>query len=89
MKNVESYILQIEDDKAGTGKKDFDRQVEKKEGENQIEEDKDRVEEIKDPDNPPEQGKERDQLQISEKILEEKEVTVPTEYFAINLMNLI
>ena len=53
MKNVESYILQIEDDKAGTEKKDLDRQV------------------------------------ISEKILEEREVTVPTEYFAINLMNLI
>jgi hypothetical protein len=60
MKNVESYILQIEDDKAGTEKKDLDRQVEKKEAENQIEEDKDGVEEIKDPDNPPGQGKERD-----------------------------
>ena len=60
MKNVESYILQIEDDKAGTEKKDLDRQVEKKEVENQIEEDKDRVEEIKDPDHQPGQGKERD-----------------------------
>jgi hypothetical protein len=47
------------------------------------------VGEINNPDNPPGQGKERDKLQISEKILEEKEVTVPTEYFAINLMNLI
>jgi DNA repair exonuclease SbcCD ATPase subunit len=60
MKNVEFYILQIEDDKAGTEKKDLDHQVEKKEGENQIEEDKDRVEEIKDPDNQLGQGKERD-----------------------------
>jgi hypothetical protein len=60
MKNVESYILQIEDDKAGTEKKDLDRQKEKKEGENQIEEAKDRVEEIKDPDNPPGQGKDRE-----------------------------
>jgi hypothetical protein len=39
--------------------------------------------------NHPEQGKEREQLQNSEIILEEKEATVPTEYFAINLMNLI
>jgi hypothetical protein len=60
MKNVESYILQTEDDKAGVEKKDLDRQVEKKEVESQIEEDKDRVGEIKDPDNPPRQGKERD-----------------------------
>ena len=60
MKNVESNILQIEDDKAGTEKKDLDRQVEKKVVENQIEEDKDRVEEIKDLDNPPRQRKERD-----------------------------
>jgi hypothetical protein len=42
MKNVESCILQIEDDKAGIEKKDLDHQVEKKEGKNQIEEDKDR-----------------------------------------------
>jgi hypothetical protein len=60
MKNVESYILQIEDDKAGTGKNDLDRQVEKKEVENQIEEDKDRLKEIKDIDHQPGQGKERD-----------------------------
>jgi hypothetical protein len=46
------------------------------------------VEDIKDSDNP-EKGKERDRLQISEKDLEEKEVPVSTEYFAINLMNLI
>jgi hypothetical protein len=37
----------------------------------------------------PEQAKEREQLQNSEKIHEEKEVLVPTEYFAINLMNLM
>jgi hypothetical protein len=60
MKNVESYILQIEDDKAGTEKKDLDHQVEKKEGENQIQQDKDRVVEIKDHDHQPGQGKERD-----------------------------
>jgi hypothetical protein len=38
----------------------LDHQVENKEGENQIEEDKDRVEEIKDPDHQLGQGKERD-----------------------------
>ena len=36
-----------------------------------------------------EEGKDKQQLQNSEIILEEKEVTVPTEYFAINLLNLI
>jgi hypothetical protein len=46
------------------------------------------VEEMKDSDNL-ERVKERDKLQISEKELEEKEVPVSTEYFAINLMNLI
>jgi hypothetical protein len=46
------------------------------------------VEEMKDSNNP-EKGKERDRLQISEKDLEENEVPVSTEYFAINLMNLI
>ena len=54
----------------------------------QIEEDKVRMEEMKDSDNP-EKGKERDKLQISEIDLEEKDVLVSTEYFAINLMNLI
>ena len=39
--------------------------------------------------NNPEKGKERDRLQISEKDSEEKEVPVSTEYFAINMMNLI
>ena len=43
---------------------------------------------MKDSDNP-ERIKERDKLQISEKDLEENEVPVSTEYFAINLMNLI
>ena len=46
------------------------------------------MEEMKDSDNP-ERGKERDKLQISEKYLEEMENSVSTEYFAINLMNLI
>jgi hypothetical protein len=36
----------------------------------------------------PEQGKERGYLQITEKNFKKNEVTVPTEYFAINLMNL-
>jgi hypothetical protein len=43
---------------------------------------------MKDSDNL-ERVKERDKLQISEKDLEENEVPVSTEYFAINLMNLI
>ena len=43
---------------------------------------------MKDSDNL-ERVKERDKLQISEKGLEENEVPVSTEYFAINLMNLI
>jgi hypothetical protein len=46
------------------------------------------VEEKKDSDNL-EQGKVREKLQISEKNFKDKEVLVPTEYFAINLMNLI
>jgi hypothetical protein len=46
------------------------------------------VEEMKDSNNP-ERAKERDKLQISEKDLEEKEAPVSTEYFAINMMNLI
>jgi hypothetical protein len=46
------------------------------------------VEEIKDSNNP-ERGKERDRLEISEKDSEEKEAPVSTEYFAINMMNLI
>jgi len=52
MKNVESYILQIEEDIAGTEKKDLDRQVEKKSIENQIqiEENKASVEKIKNSD---------------------------------------
>jgi hypothetical protein len=54
----------------------------------EIKENKAGVEEIKNSDHP-EQGKDREKLQNSEKILEEKEVTVPTEYFAINLLNLI
>ena len=43
---------------------------------------------MKDSDNL-ERVKERDRLQISEKDLEEKEAPVSTEYFAINMMNLI
>ena len=54
----------------------------------QIKDNKAGVEEIKNS-NHPEEGKDREQLQNSEKIPEEKEVTVPTEYFAINLLNLI
>ena len=54
----------------------------------QIEENKVREEKMKDFDNQ-EKGKERDKLQMSEKDLKEKEVPVSTEYFAINLMNLI
>jgi hypothetical protein len=88
MKNVESKILQIEEGEARTEKKDYVHPIEEKKGDKQIEEYKVRVEEIKDSDNP-EQGKERGKLQISEKDLEDKEVAVSTEYFAINLMNLI
>ena len=68
--------------------KDSDNPAEEKEGDLHIEKDKARVEEMKNFDHT-EQEKERDQLQISEKNLEEKDVTVPTEYYAINLMNLI
>jgi hypothetical protein len=46
------------------------------------------VEEIKDSNNQ-EKGKEKDKLQISDKELKEKESTVSTEYYAINLMSLI
>ena len=65
--------------------KDSDQPAQEKEG---VEELLAEVEEMKNSDHPV-QGKETDQLQISEKNLEEKEVTVPTEYYAINLMNLL
>ena len=70
------------------GNKDSDHQLEEKKGRKQIEEDIARVEEMKNSDHP-DQGKERGQLRIIDTNLEEKEVPVPTEYFAINLMNLI
>ena len=61
MKNVESKILQIEEGEARTEQKDSDPPLEEKKGDKQIEEDKVRVEEMKDSDNS-EKAKVRDKL---------------------------
>ena len=55
---------------------------------NQNEDNKAREEELKNSGHL-EKYNERDQLQISQKNLDEEEKSVPTEYLAINLTNLI